>query len=641
MYTPVFARSAGFALLFALFVPTACSDSVAPPPGEDDDVPPPPAAVGQFLQALPPWDQFSPPLPSSNVQVPESTVVTTNEVVDGVAYTCESTPYSIIETPEKIVTLDPDANILWLGALLQGDGYRQGIGSLREWTVRERAPLEISIDLLASANRRRVANPNLSTMNQAVGELVAAAEAGNHRGGSSVSFQQENTYSVNQAMLKLGLSAGYASVSVKASLSASRSASERTVTAYFVQRMFTASVVLPDRPDNFFTSAFTEARLAEEQALGRVGPSNIPVYIASITYGRILMFSFTSTANITDIRAALSASFSSLAGGSISGRYLDILNQAQIKVVTLGGEGRNATALIQSGQLKDYFEEEPALTSARPISYVVRNVGDNSIARVSETSAYDLRECTAIPSTATMRIDVSPNDASVYVSGPNNFTAGPSTGDQDLTQLPPGGYTLTITRTGYDSTVIDTSVAAGEHLDVPVSLVPENTDPTGAYYTVVPTRLVLLTVGCTGEQLADPYYTLTINGVTVVNQPRTSSVARYAGEQVAISGISRSDTIRTGVTIAITVNDDDGAVNPPDPMGNKSVTWNYPNVPVGVDLYYTITNVSGCSLRLFFNITKGVDVFTAPPPAPSPAPVPPAPITAVERPDPVAPGRRS
>ena len=71
--------------------------------------------------------------------------------------------------------MDPDVNILWLGALLQGRGYKQGIGSLAEWSVRERAPLQIAIDLLDGRSTQVVVNPNMASVNQAIGSIVQAA----------------------------------------------------------------------------------------------------------------------------------------------------------------------------------------------------------------------------------------------------------------------------------------------------------------------------------------------------------------------------------------------------------------------------------------------------------------------------------
>ncbi len=564
--------------------------------------------VTDYFLGLPSWESFSPVSPDDDVIVEPA--FGTIEGAQGTQYSCTTTPYSITSTPDKVVTLDPDANVLWLGALLQGEGYKGGIGSLREWTVRERAPVKVSIDLLAADNYRIVAKPTLASVNQAIGELVSSAAWESHRGGSSISFSQETQYSIKQAMLKLGISAGYASVSVKASLSASRTAAERTVTAYFVQKMFTASMVLPSEPSHLFTEEFTRARLEEEEARGHVGADNLPVYIANIVYGRILMFSFTSTSSITDIRAALAASFSSIAGAEIAARYLDILNNAKISVVTIGGEGKNATALIQSGQLKDYFNADAALTSARPISYTIRNVGDNSIAKVTETTEYDLKECAAIGTTGSLAIDVSPNDATVFVSGPASYTYGPSSGDQLLDTLRAGGYTIKVTRAGYDSVLVDTTVLVGDTTRLVATLRPLGSLARGAFYSVALQRLQVDQVGCTGESSPDVYYTIAVNGSNVAVRTAGNSQTLSAGQSIDLStSIIWRDTVRTSITLGATVNEADGPLNADDPMGSKQATWHWPSIPTG-NAFVTINNVSGCSSRLYFNITKGVDVYT-------------------------------
>ena len=234
-------------------------------------------------------------------------------------------------------------------------------------------------------------------MNQAIGELIEKAEQAGIKSGSDISFTQKETHSVEQAALKLGLSAKYLGFSIKSQLDASRSADERTVTAYFVQNMFTISMVLPQTPESVFSNAFTKEVLDKQTELGNIGPDNIPTYVSNIVYGRILKFSFTSTASEKEIRATLNAAYKGVtAGGSVD---LDlsqkkILNEAKIGLVTVGGEGENALAIIRSGDLKAYFKEDASLTSARPLSYTIRNLGDNSIAKVSETTNYNIKECT-------------------------------------------------------------------------------------------------------------------------------------------------------------------------------------------------------------------------------------------------------
>jgi thiol-activated cytolysin len=591
----------------------SCGDSAGPVPAD----------VNDYVAALPSWEAFAPPLADADT-VNEGGVDESTEVIETTTYKCTTAPFSLTQTPDKIVTLDPDVNILWLGALLQGSGYKDGIGSLAEWSVRERAPLRVSIDLLTGANSRTVENPDLGSVTQAVGELVQAAEASGHHGGSSVSFSMQKTHSVRQGTLALGISTRYLGPTVTASLSASHNADEQTITAYFVQRMFTVSFVLPNAPSDLFSPAFTPARLQEEVDRGHVGSSNPPVYVASIVYGRILIFTFTSTATADSIRIALSAAVKKDSAG-IDASLSRILTTADIRVVTVGGEGRNATALIRSGELADYFNEDAALTSARPISYTVRNLGDNSIARVSETTQYNLKECTAIPTTGQLQIDVTPNDATVSVYGPGGYTFGPQTGDQLLTELTPGGYSVTVSRSGFTTANIETTVNVGpEPTTVLAPLVDPNQTITGAIYTIQPTRLILVNGGC-AETYPDIYHETRVANRLLTQRSRNNYLELHylgtwdhAGTAPAPeTWVAQVDTVffsnkgntttDTAMTFFATMSDNDGA-GADEVMANR--TWSYykNQVPTGTGLYWSI-GANGCNVRFEANITKTGDMF--------------------------------
>lgn len=370
-----------------LLVLGACSkDDPAAPKTEK------PANVNGYIAGLPAWTAFSPPVADADQATGDP--VESDDTIEGEPYKCTTTPYSITRTPDRIVTLNPDVEILWVGSLLQGKGHLGGIGQLAELPVRQRAPLTLSIDLLVGDNSRTVANPSVATVTSAIGDLIQAAETQGHTAGSNIFYTKEETHSMNQAALAMGLSAAYMGASIKASLSTDISDETRTVTAYFVQRMFNVSMVLPQTPGEVFSDAFTTDLLEQQIDRGRIGPDNLPVYVSSVAYGRILMFSFTSTASVFDINATMEAMYNNGEfGGSLDAHLQQVLSQAKIEVVTVGGDAGAALSLIRNNDLGSYFAEDAPLTSARPISYTVRNLGDNSIASVSETTNYNLQQC--------------------------------------------------------------------------------------------------------------------------------------------------------------------------------------------------------------------------------------------------------
>lgn len=376
-------------MLLVLLVLSNCSDDPAADPEPEQ------ANLTDFFETVPEWETFSPQIAAQDVASGEPVADGERTDIEGTQYNCSSTSYSLTETPDKVTTLNPDVEVLYVGSLLQGDGHLNGIGSLAELPIRQRAPITITLDLLTGANNRVVEAPDVSTVNMAIGELINDAQNAGHKAGSNIFYKSETTHSFTQVSLKMGLSASYMGASIKASLSSNLSEDKRTVTAYFIQQMFTASMVLPQYPEDVFTNEFTQELLDREVQSGRMSEENPPVYVSSIVYGRIMMFSFTSTSTEAKIKATLNAVYNAGEfGGELSTDLQKVLDEAEISVVTVGGDADHALSLIRANNLSEFFASDSPLSTAKPISYTIRNLKDNAVARVSETTSYNLRECT-------------------------------------------------------------------------------------------------------------------------------------------------------------------------------------------------------------------------------------------------------
>lgn len=349
--------------------------------------------VGDYLKDLPTWDAFCPPRASGEVATDTSTVCL-DEVGDH-RYLCTETPKSITETPEDIVTFGGAGNLLWPGALIQGTTYVGGIGTMQELPIRQRAPLTISIDLLFPDNSRTVAHPTGATVQSAIGELITGAHLANHRAGNSYFATKTEAHSMDQLALKLNLSARYMGASVRSQLAFDTSTESHTMAAYFKQVMFTVSLVPPQTPGAMFSSEFTQERLQEQIDLGNIGPDNLPVYVSKVVYGRLLVFTMTSTCSVSAMRAAIEASYAAVEAGIAVGDT-SILRQAQYTVAAVGGTTAGINEMLTQGRLAEYFAADAALTEAVPIAYELRNLGDGSLAKVAETTSYVERTCSAV-----------------------------------------------------------------------------------------------------------------------------------------------------------------------------------------------------------------------------------------------------
>jgi hypothetical protein len=364
-------------LILFLLAPVSCSK---------DDEPDPGPAINEYFDILPSWNDFSPVEPDEDIVLETVKEFSCNNLV-----VKSTTPCSITRTPEDIVTYDPNSEILYLGSLIQGTGYLGGLGSMESLPIYQRAPLPITISFQMSNNSRLIENPSLITVKQGIAELVEAAQDAGHVSGSSIFFNQTTSHSFRQTALALGLSADYMAAHVQTSLQWQGTTETTTVSAYFVQKMFTVSMGIPQRPSDLFSEEFTEELLNEQVRMGRIGPDNLPVYLSNIVYGRMMTLTMTSTFSETEMKAALSASYGAIEG-NISAEHLNTLQNSTIKLVTIGGDAQTALDFLRTGQLGEFFKNDAPLTTAVPISYTLRCLVDNSIAKVSKTVEYDMVE---------------------------------------------------------------------------------------------------------------------------------------------------------------------------------------------------------------------------------------------------------
>lgn len=365
-------------------------------------------AINQYLLNLKQWNELAPQKPdlkklSATYQTQELDAINPSSDIDQQNITsksCTVKEFDMTRTPEKIVMQNPSAGILYPGALIQGEGYLQGPGGLRELPIRLRAPITISMDVVGKKTSTTIEQIDYASYQQAYSDLIQNAMANNTPISGHIAFNQVEVQKTEQAALDLGFSVKYMGQSLNGELHANSQSQENTFMAVFEHRAFTISAVAPATPAGFFSSQFTQADLKAQETQGNIGPQNPPLYVSSMTYGRMLMFTITSKASKADIQGALNAMYNTVVTAAdikLQAKYQKIMNEASLKVISFGGDIAQAEALIKSGNLKDYFSKVPNLDAYVPLSYVFRNMRDNSIAKVSETTQYRTMECMQNP----------------------------------------------------------------------------------------------------------------------------------------------------------------------------------------------------------------------------------------------------
>ncbi|MEM6931715.1 MAG: thiol-activated cytolysin family protein, partial [Myxococcota bacterium] len=313
---------------------------------------------------------------------------------------CTSTPWAVSDNPEEIAMANPDGAVLWPGGLLHGDSHLE-LGSLRPLTIRgdRRAPLGLSVtgggvSGIEGGISAMIDVPSASTVREGVNGIIANAIGDALQvGAGAVSYLATESHSTEQTLVRLDLDARYLRSRMSSEFDRETAAEENRVVASFAQRLYTVAVDLPESPTDVFDPSVTAADL---DAL-EVDEDNLPLLIDSVTYGRRLMVQITSTASTERLEAALDFSFNAVVGG-IDGfsevELQETLSSSRIEVFALGGSNAAVQGLIATASLASYFEEDLEFNQAEPISFTVRNLGDNVLATVGNTTEYTVTTCT-------------------------------------------------------------------------------------------------------------------------------------------------------------------------------------------------------------------------------------------------------
>jgi hypothetical protein len=336
-----------------------------------------------------------PPLPS-DIILGTNTSSAVNG--DGIRYQRQIEERRAQENLEALAAFDPLADVLWPGSMVQGASLDSGIPNpinLR------RTPGEITITSVVfdgipgrpePVYREVVRVPSTGNTQTAIQRLVSQKAAAAQP--ARISYMMKNFYSLDHAMISVGASAQWLTGAVRAGLTSNSYSERSNFVVRLVQAYYTISHEAPSSPASFFDSG---VRLAE--TMPYMGTNNPPAYISSVTYGRMLLFFVSSTASKDELRGSLEAAFSAgVASGqvSVSAQQRQILTSSEIKALFIGGDGRAAVALLAGDkvpQLNQYLAAGSNWSSASPglpISYQVRYLRDNSLARLSTTTDYTI-----------------------------------------------------------------------------------------------------------------------------------------------------------------------------------------------------------------------------------------------------------
>ncbi|MBR9999982.1 MAG: thiol-activated cytolysin family protein [Cyclobacteriaceae bacterium] len=369
-------------------------------------------SINEYISQMPDWsDQTTPVEWDSLIGEVE---LYSDEKIPSV---CNKYKTAISISKDQIIAVGTNFGKIWPGALIEGNSLESG--DLKLINI-DRSGIILNTNLPINQTYREIENPNSVSVQQAISEMQIESGLmpdGVQAGAGIMDTRVEEYSTFLQAMLAMEINGGFTEPQTKIKLSGEVGGSiefeyfTHSVIAKFVQSAFTVRLAddLIETPADFFANSVTMEDIKKLESNGTMNANNVPLYIESVTYGRFLLFSLTSTAveSGVKLKAALEASWEQYAegGGELSAEFKTALASKTTKIFSAGGSEEGANAAVANLDWNRFFVEAP-VTTAVPISFVARTLNGKRKVVLIDNAVYEHRGDCAIPEKISIRVDL-------------------------------------------------------------------------------------------------------------------------------------------------------------------------------------------------------------------------------------------
>lgn len=314
------------------------------------------------------------------------------------SYECTEVRYNLVSRPDRFVAVNPNAGILWPGALIRGASVKSGaLDPIRL----DRGPGQVVLDLnsgAASGISEKLDMPSHASVTTAINKLLGQYLEVGGSIPAKFSHSLHRIHSQEELRVRIGGTANVFNAELDHALAFGQHDVKSRVLVRFNQEYFTVVFT----PEGGGASSFFAPTVTADQLENYAAPGDPPAYVASVTYGRMFYLLFESSDSSDDLYAALSGSYNGLVvgvGGGINSEWKKVINESTVRAYGLGGDAAQA---IGAAVGADQFEKvrnaliEGAQFSRTsigvPISYVVRYVANDQQMRVAVATEFSTRE---------------------------------------------------------------------------------------------------------------------------------------------------------------------------------------------------------------------------------------------------------
>ena len=298
---------------------------------------------------------------------------------------CETIDYEYSPGYADVILLDPTTDVIAPGMLIEpgslGSGNYTAISEAKK-------PIKISHSLGGSVS---VSDPGLSTIRDAIQQLNQSLSVN----PAQFTYEYETIQSSEQLKLDIGGHYKNPWMTVSGGFDWQSSTQKSRMYVKFVQVYYTIDVDVSgkDKPSDWF------------EEFPDVNNWNVsPVFVSSVRYGRIGILTMESEASESELNAFFNATFSAFSSSGeikIDAAHLETFNKTTFKALVVGGNPDEAVKTISGFDgFKEWILSSAQVTPdspGSPVSYTLRYLKDNSVAKVVLSGNYSIQNCYPLP----------------------------------------------------------------------------------------------------------------------------------------------------------------------------------------------------------------------------------------------------
>lgn len=327
--------------------------------------------------------------------------LTASQIKQGVqtAYACTTQKVSLSQNADTFVQFNPQAGIVYPGALIQGKSITAE-GSMLP-IAGKRGPGIVTLDIASGttgAVSRAIEVTDHAAVTQAMNEILAGYDA---LTPAKASFTMQEVQSAEQLSAEVNANISGMTFDIASALKFDSQSKTSKLLVELKQEYFTMVFQTPETPEQVFAPGIRGNAVSSQ-----MGPGNPPIYVGSVTYGRLFYMLFESSASEDELRASVSGAYHAAikADASVKTSYARQLSETNVNSYAIGGSAsgalRASTALMDGASgveaIWAFFVDNANFSPQNPgapISYKLVNLADNTPVRLSSATEYDVKQC--------------------------------------------------------------------------------------------------------------------------------------------------------------------------------------------------------------------------------------------------------